>query len=53
MIKKLNKKRILKIAKWIQSNQTIEVDYPDTTEDILEALLLPYYKEPVLPTILS
>ena len=52
-LKKLNKKRILKIAKWIQSYQTIEVDYPDTTEDILEALLLPYYKESILPTILS
>lgn len=53
VIKKLNKKRIVKIAKWIQSDKIIEIDYPDTTEDILEAILLPYYNQTILPTILS
>ncbi|MCI2228317.1 glycosyl transferase [Polaribacter sp. MSW13] len=53
VIKKLSKKQILKIAKWIHIQNTIEVEYPNTTEEILEALLLPYYKQPILPTILS
>lgn len=52
-LKKLSKKRIPKIAKWIQSDKIIEVDYPDITEDILEALLLPYYNKTLFPTILS
>ena len=52
-IKKLNKRQVPKIAAWIHSNNTIEVNYPDTTEDILEALLIPYYNLPILPTILS
>ena len=53
VIKKLNRRRIPKIAKWIHSNTIIEVSYPDTTEEIIEAILLPYYNQTVLPTILS
>ena len=53
VIKKLNRRRIPKIAKWILSNSIIEVAYPDTTEEIIEAILLPYYHQTVLPTILS
>lgn len=53
VIKKLNRKRIPKIAKWIISNTIIEVTYPDTTEEIIEAILYPYYHQTVLPTILS
>ncbi len=53
VIKKLNRRRIPKIAKWIHSNSIIEVAYPDTTEEIIEAILLPYYHQTVLPTILS
>lgn len=53
VIKKLNRRRIPKIAKWILSNAIIEVAYPDTTEEIIEAILLPYYHQTVLPTILS
>ncbi|ARV14634.1 glycosyltransferase family protein [Polaribacter sp. SA4-12] len=53
VIKKLNRRRILEIAKWIHSNSFIEVAYPDTTEEIIEAILLPYYNQTVLPTILS
>lgn len=53
VIKKLNKKNIPKIAKWIHSEQKIEVDYPDTTEAILEAILLPYYNQTNISTILS
>lgn len=52
-IKKLSKKQVPKIAKWIRSENIIEVNYADTTEDLLEALLLPYYKSSSLPTILS
>ena len=52
-IKKLNKRQVPKITAWIHSSNTIEVNYPDTTEDILEALLIPYYNLPILPTILS
>jgi len=53
VIKKLNSRRIPKITKWILSNTIIEVAYPDTTEEIIEAILLPYYHQTVLPTILS
>ena len=52
-LKKLSKKQVPKIAKWIHSENKIEVNYIDTTEEILEALLLPYYTEQLLPTILS
>lgn len=53
VIKKLNKKNIKKISKWIFSDKIVTVDYPDTTEDIIEAILLPYYHQTILPTILS
>ncbi|MDX6745853.1 glycosyltransferase family protein [Polaribacter sp. PL03] len=52
-LSKLSRKQVPKIAKWIHSETTIKVSYEDTTEDILDALLLPFYKEPILPTILS
>lgn len=52
-IKKLNKKNVSKIAEWIHSDTIIKVDYPDTTEEIIEALLLPYCNQTILPTILS
>lgn len=51
--KKLSKKSIPKIAKWIQSDRTINVDYNDITEDIIESILLPYYHQTAVPTILS
>lgn len=51
--KKLNRKQLNKIAKWIQSDTIIAVDYPDTTEEILDAILLPYENQMLLPTILS
>ncbi|MEO9571204.1 MAG: glycosyltransferase family protein [Polaribacter sp.] len=54
VIKKLGKKRIQNISKWILSDNTIDIDYPDVTEEIIEALLLPYYNHSTLPpTILS
>ncbi|PQJ72410.1 glycosyltransferase family protein [Polaribacter butkevichii] len=53
VVKKLNRKQLKKIAKWIQSDTIIAVDYPDITEDILEAILSPYYTQPAFPTILS
>ncbi|APZ46880.1 glycosyl transferase [Polaribacter reichenbachii] len=51
VLKKLSKKRITKIAKWIQADNLIDVDYEDTTEDLIEAILLPYYNETLLSTI--
>ena len=53
VLKKLNRKQVLKIAKWIQSDVFIPVDYPDTTEDILDAILSPYENQTAFPTILS
>lgn len=55
VLKKLNKKQISKIDKWIKSTNNINVNYPDVTEDILDAITLPYYNDTVLPeaTILS
>ncbi len=50
---KLNRKNSKIIAKWIQSNKTVNVNYLDTTEDILDSIILPYYNKPILPTILS
>ncbi|MGJ8744124.1 glycosyltransferase family protein [Polaribacter sp.] len=52
-LKKLNKKQVSKLLKWIQADTNIDVKYPDITEDILDAILLPYYNESVIPTILS
>lgn len=51
VIKTLEKKRLKKIAKWIHSDATYKVNYPDITEDILESILLPYFNETLLPTI--
>ena len=42
VIKKLSKKNLLKIAKWIKSDKKVTVNYPDITEDILDTILLPY-----------
>lgn len=53
VLKKLNKKRIPKIAKWLSSEPVKNIEYRDTTEDIIESILLPYYNETILPTILS
>lgn len=51
VIKKLNKKRLAKIAKWINSDTTVTVNYNDNTEDILDSIVLPYYNLTLLPTI--
>ncbi|KGL63161.1 glycosyltransferase family protein [Polaribacter sp. Hel1_85] len=53
VMKKLSRNRVPKIAKWIHSNTITEVAYPDTTEEIIEAILLPYYNQTVLSTIVS
>lgn len=45
VLKKLNKKQLPKIANWLKSENTIMVEYPDVTEDILDAIILPYYNE--------
>ncbi|MDY0779175.1 glycosyltransferase family protein [Tenacibaculum sp. IB213877] len=51
VLKKLNKKQLSKIEKWLKSKETVKVQYPDVTEDILDALILPYYNESILPEI--
>ena len=51
VLKKFNKKQLPKISKWVNSKKIVEVNYPDVTEDILEALILPYYNQTILPQI--
>jgi len=51
VVKKLGKKQLPKIEKWINSNKIIEVHYPDVTEDMLDAIILPYYNKTILPEI--
>ncbi|MGG6230506.1 glycosyltransferase family protein [Tenacibaculum sp. SDUM215027] len=51
VVKKLSKKQLPKIEKWINSNNIVEVHYPDVTEDMLDAIILPYYNKTILPEI--
>lgn len=51
VVKKLSKKQLPKIKNWINSNKIVEVSYPDVTEDILDAIILPYYNQTILPDI--
>lgn len=51
VLKKFNKNQYSKIAKWVKSTKIIEVSYPDITEDILDAITLPFYNQSILPTI--
>ena len=51
VLKKLNKKQLPKLEKWLQSNKNVAVNYPDVTEDILDAITLPYYNQTILPDI--
>lgn len=39
IVKHLRKKHLPKIQKWIESNEIVEVDYPDQTEHIVETIL--------------
>ncbi|CAL2106482.1 conserved hypothetical protein [Tenacibaculum sp. 190524A02b] len=51
VLKKFNKNQYAKISKWLKSKDILEVHYPDITEDILDAITLPFYNETILPTI--
>ncbi|SNR15514.1 glycosyltransferase family protein [Tenacibaculum jejuense] len=51
VLKKLSKKQLPKIEKWLKSKSIVEVKYPDVTEDILDAITLPYYNQTILPHI--
>ncbi|WP_047789202.1 glycosyltransferase family protein [Tenacibaculum mesophilum] len=51
VVKKLSKKQLPKIEKWINSNKIVEVHYPDVTEDMLDAIILPYYNKTILTEI--
>ncbi|WP_431165589.1 glycosyltransferase family protein [Tenacibaculum halocynthiae] len=51
VLKKFNKNQYSKIAKWVKTAKIIEVSYPDITEDILDAITLPFYNQSILPTI--
>ncbi|GFD76295.1 glycosyl transferase [Tenacibaculum sp. KUL113] len=51
VVKKLSKKQLPKIEKWINSNKIVKVHYPDVTEDMLDAIILPYYNKTILPEI--
>ena len=49
VLKKLNKKQLPKIKKWIKSTDIKTVEYPDVTQEILDAIILPYYDKSILP----
>ncbi|UTD16754.1 glycosyl transferase [Tenacibaculum mesophilum] len=51
VVKKLSKKQLPKIEKWINSSKIVKVHYPDVTEDMLDAIILPYYNKTILPEI--
>lgn len=51
VLKKLSKKQLPKIDKWLKSDKIVEINYPDVTEDILDAITLPYYNQTLLPHI--
>jgi len=51
VLKKFNKKQILKITSWVDSKSVKKVNYPDITEDILNAIISPYYNQEILPEI--
>ncbi|WP_440122106.1 glycosyltransferase family protein [Tenacibaculum sp. Ill] len=51
VVKKLSRKQLPKIEKWINTNKVVEVHYPDVTEDMLDAIILPYYNKTILPEI--
>ncbi len=51
VLKKLNKKQLPKIEKWIKSNSIVKVNYPDVTEDLLDAIILPYYNQTILSEV--
>ncbi len=48
VLKKLNKAQLPKIEKWLKTDDVVEVNYPDVTEDILDAITLPYYNQSIL-----
>jgi len=47
VLKKLSKKQIPKIREWIKKGKTIKVTYPDVTQEILDTIILPYYKDSI------
>lgn len=53
VLKKFNKQQYNHIAKWLKSKNTVPVNYPDCTEEILDAIILPFYNDAIVPTIVS
>ena len=51
VLKKLSIKRLKEIAQWIQSTETVKVNYPNHTEEIIDAIISPYYRTEKLTTI--
>ncbi|OSY87746.1 glycosyl transferase [Tenacibaculum holothuriorum] len=43
VLKKLNKKQLPKIAEWLKNDNIIKVEYSDITENLLDAIISPYY----------
>ncbi|MDC1162557.1 glycosyltransferase family protein, partial [Tenacibaculum sp.] len=52
VLAKFNKKSLKTISEWLDSNQTIKVHYPDITEDIISAIITPYYNTNIIATTL-
>ncbi|ALU75205.1 glycosyltransferase family protein [Tenacibaculum finnmarkense] len=55
VLKTFNKKQVAKITHWVHTQQNSKVNYPDTTKNILETIISPYYRQvdfPIATTIL-
>ena len=52
VLKNFKKKRIPQIAAWVQGGRPLAVDYPDTTEAVIEEVLSPYVSQKELQTLL-
>ena len=39
VIKKLSKKQVIAIKKWVQSDETIDLSFPDKTQNIVDRIL--------------
>ena len=50
VLRKFNKSKVPQIQTWLFSNKTIKVSYPDVTEEIMDALMMPNYREILIST---
>lgn len=48
ILKNLKKKHLPKIKEWIDSNQTITINYPDNTEEVIDLILSKHSREKIV-----